>query len=272
MRASWASALVLACSLALAARPAAGTQEILSVATRPGVIVRVLLVRSVEAPSATVLLFPGGWGAGHFAASDDGMRLGTNFLVRSAPLFAERGLLAAAIDTPSDQPGGMGDDWRMSGKHVEDVRLVVEALRAHAPGPVVLVGTSRGTLSAAYTAAALHDPRVAGLVLTSSMVAHGQGRWATVYQAPLRKIAIPVLVVHHRSDGCPATPFGSALALPGWLKQSPKVDFVEVLGGGAAISDPCEPLAPHGYLGREREVVGVIADWIAGRPVPKQVP
>jgi hypothetical protein len=28
----------------------------------------------------------------------------------------------------------------------------------------------------------------------------------------------------------------------------------------------------HGYLGRERAAVGMIADWIAGKPVPKQLP
>ena len=29
--------------------------------------------------------------------------------------------------------------------------------------------------------------------------------------------------------------------------------------------------AAHGFLGRERQVIQVIADWIAGRPVPKLV-
>ncbi len=251
---------------------AAWAQEIDTIPTRPGVTVRVLLVKPAETPSATVLFFPGGWGAGHFREEAGRVALGSNFLVRSAPLFAERGLLAAFLDTPSDQPGGMSDEWRMSAKHVEDVRGVLNALHPRESAAVVLAGTSRGTLSAAYVAATLGDPRVTGLVLTSSMVAHGQGRWATVYEAPLGKITIPVLIVHHRSDNCRATPIGSALALPKWLKRSPRVDFVEVLGGDAAISDPCEPLAPHGFLGRERETVGVIADWIAGRPVPKQVP
>ena len=266
-----ASAALLAMALVAAQTAAVAAPEIIEVSTRDGVTVRVLLVAPTEAPSVTVLLFPGGWGARHFGTRDGSVWLGINFLVRTAPLFAERGLLAAAIDTPSDQPGGMTDAWRTGPHHVTDIRKVIEALEARAPGRVVLVGTSRGTISAAYVAAKIEDPRVAGLVLTSSMVEHGRGRWATVYETPLAKISAPVLVVHHRGDDCRATPIGAALSLPRWLKKSSKVDFVEVRGGDPAISDSCEPLAAHGYLGRELQVIQVIADWIAGRPVPKEV-
>jgi pimeloyl-ACP methyl ester carboxylesterase len=264
------SAALLATAL-VAAAAAIAAPEIIEIPTRDGVTVRVLVVAPAEAPSATVLLFPGGWGVRHFGTKDGSVWLGTNFLVRTAPFLAEQGLLAAAIDTPSDQPGGMTDDWRSGAQHVTDTRKVIEALQARAPGRVVLIGTSRGTLSAAYLAAKLEDPRVTGLVLTSSMVEHGRGRWATVYDTPLGKISVPVLIVHHREDGCRATPIGAALSLPRWLKKSSKVDFVEVRGGDSAISDPCEPLAAHGFLGRERQVIQVIADWIAGRLIPKEV-
>jgi len=265
------SSALLATALAAAPSATEAAPEIIEVPTRDGVTVRVLLVAPAEPPSATVLLFPGGWGARHFGMKDDGVRLGINFLVRSAPLFAEHGLLAAAVDTPSDQPGGMSDDWRLGPQHVTDTRKVIEALQARAPGRVVLIGTSRGTLSAAAVAARLDDPRVTGVVLTSSMVEHGRGRWSTVYETPLGRISAPVLIVHHREDDCRATPIGAALSLPRWLKKSAKVDFVEVSGGDPAISDPCEPLAAHGFLGRERQVIQVIADWIAGRPVPTLV-
>jgi len=265
------SSALLATTLTAAPTAAMTAPEIIEVPTRDGVIVRVLLVAPAEPPLATVLLFPGGWGARHFSMKDNGVTLGINFLVRSAPLFAEHGLLAAAVDTPSDQPGGMSDDWRLGPQHVTDTRKVIEALQARAPGRVVPIGTSRGTLSAAAVAARLDDPRVTGVVLTSSMVEHGRGRWSTVYETPLGKISAPVLIVHHREDDCRATPIGAALSLPRWLKKSSKVDFVEVSGGDPAISDSCEPLAAHGYLGRERQVIQVIADWIAGRPVPKLV-
>jgi hypothetical protein len=75
--------------------------------------------------------------------------------------------------------------------------------------------------------------------------------------------------VHHGEDRCIATPFGAATALPAALSSSAKVDFVEVKGGDPPRSEPCEAMAAHGYLGREPDVVAVIADWIDGKTGPE---
>lgn len=272
MRFSRARAVLLA-GIMGATVPAAA-QEVLSVPTRPGVTVRVLLVAPDGEPAATLLMFPGGLGTNHFPERDGRIVLGGNFLVRTARIFAARGLLVAVIDTPSDRPQGMDDAFRMSKTHAEDAIKVLEALEARAPAPIYLAGTSRGTLSAAFLAASLRGPRVKGLVLTTSLGDSGRGRnrAVTVFDAPLKRITVPVLVVHHQQDACWASPFGAARALPAALSGSAKVDFVEVSGGDPPRSEPCEALAAHGYLGREREVVGVIADWIAGKPVPRQLP
>jgi pimeloyl-ACP methyl ester carboxylesterase len=266
--------VLLAVAMAAAMPAAACAQEIVSVPTRSGVTVRVLLVAPAGEPSATLLNFPGGFGNDSFKERDGRIVLGGNFLVRTARLFAARGLLVAVIDTPSDQPKGMDDAFRMGKAHVEDVTKVLQALEARTPAPIYLAGTSRGTLSAAFLAASLKDPHVKGLVLTTSLgdAGRGRNRAVTVYDAPLKRITVPVLVVHHQQDACWASPFGAATGLPAALSGSAKVDFVAVSGGDPPRSEPCEALAAHGYLGREREVVGVIADWIAGKPVPKQVP
>lgn len=274
MRPFVARAVLLAGSIAAAMPAAASAQEILSVPTRAGVTVRVLLVAPTGSPSATLVMFPGGAGNNHFGEKDGKVWLGTNFLVRTARALAARGLLVSIIDTPSDQPRGMDDAFRSGKAHLEDVKKVLDVLAKRAPSPIYLAGTSRGTLSAAAAAAALGDPPVAGLVLTSSIVVGGRGRnrSATVFDLPLERITMPVLVVHHRHDACTATPIGAASQLPAALKGSPRVDFVEVEGGDPPRSDPCAGLAAHGYVGRELLVVDVIADWIAGKPVPKRVP
>ena len=191
MRLPWIRAAFLAGVMAAAMPAAASAQEVLSVPTRPGVTVRVLLVTPAGEPSATLLMFPGGFGNNHFPERDGRIVLSENFLVLTASL---------------------GDSGR---------------------GP-------------------------------SSAV--------TVYDAPLKRITVPVLVVHHQQDACRASSFGAATGLPAALSGSAKVDFVAVEGGDPPRSAPCEALAAHGYLGRERGVVGVIADWIAGKPVPKQLP
>ena len=258
-----------------AALPAAtSAQEIVSVPTRPGVTVRVALLAPAGEPSATLLMFPGGLGENQIRERDGKVVMGGNFLARTARHFAARGLLAAVIDTPSDQPKGMDDAFRFSKAHVEDVTKVLQALEARSPAPIYLAGTSRGTLSAAYLAASITDPRVKGLILTTSLGDGGRGRnrATTVYDAPLKRITMPVLVVHHEQDACWASPFGAATGLPTALSGSAKVDFVAVSGGDPPRSEPCEAFAAHGFVGRELLVVGVIADWIAGKPVPKQLP
>jgi len=274
MRLPWARAAFLLGFITSVLPNPVSAQEILSVPTRPSVAVRVLLVAPAGEPSATLLMFPGGLGANHFGERDGRIYLGRNFLVRTARLFAARGLLVAVIDTPSDQPQGMDDAFRMGKTHVEDAIKVLQALEARAPAPIYLAGTSRGTLSAAALAASLRDPNVKGLVLTTSLGDGGRGRnrAVTVYDAPLKRITVPVLVVHHQQDACWASPFGAATGIPAALSGSAKVDFVEVSGGDPPRSAPCEALSAHGFVGRERAVVGVIADWIAGKPVPKQLP
>jgi pimeloyl-ACP methyl ester carboxylesterase len=278
MRLARARALLVAVLMAVAIPAAASApafaQDVVSVPTRPGVTVRVLLVAPAGEPSATLLVFPGGLGDNHFSERDGRVVVGGNFLVRTARHFAARGLLVAVIDTPSDQPKGMDDPFRMGRAHVEDVTKVLEALEGRAPAPIFLAGTSRGTLSAAFLAASLRDPHVKGLVLTTSLGDSGRGRnrTVTVYDAPLKRITMPVLVVHHREDACWASPFGAATGIPAALSGSAKVDFVAVSGGDPPRSDPCEAFAAHGFVGRELLVVGVIADWIAGKPVPRQLP
>jgi pimeloyl-ACP methyl ester carboxylesterase len=267
--------VTIAAALALISTASPGAaQEIVAVDTRPGVTVRVLLVAPTASASAILLMFPGGLGDNHFGDKDGKVWLGKNFLLRAARPLAARGLLVAVIDTPSNHPQGMDDAFRMGKTHMEDVKKVLDLLAERAPVPIYLVGTSRGTLSAAAIATALKDPRVAGLVLTSSIVegSRGRNRAATVYDLPLKRITVPVLVVHHRNDACRATPIGAAAGLPAALGGSAKVAFVEVEGGDLPQSEPCEALAAHGFLGRELDVVAVIADWIAGKPVPKQVP
>lgn len=260
---------------------ASAAEEIVTVPTRPGVTLRVLLMTPSGAPSGTtgatpagtLLMFPGGLGADHFKEQPGRIHRGGNFLVRSAYLFVHRNFVVAIVDVPSDQAGGMSDAFRTGSDHAADVTKVIDMLAARDPGPLALVGTSRGTLSAAYLAATLRDPRVTSVVLTSSMVERPPvpGRWMTLDQLPVEKISIPTLVVHHREDACRATPINGARRLTSSLKRSSRLDFVEVRGGDPPRSDPCQAMSAHGFLGKEGDVVAVITDWIEGKPVPKQI-
>jgi len=167
----------------------------------------------------------------------------------------------------------MSDQFRTSAAHVEDVRTLIGFLRGISPALVYLVGTSRGTISVAHLGVDLQDPNVRGIVLTASL---GQrlGPRATgirLTNQPLERIALPTLFVHHRDDGCAASQYADAQALPPRMTSSPRTDFITVIGGDPPRSDPCEALSQHGFLGKEPNVVSAIAGWVLGRPVQSQI-
>jgi len=63
----------------------------------------------------------------------------------------------------------MSDEFRFSEEHSNDIAAVVADLKTRLPDlPLFLVGTSRGTVSAASLAVKLSQ-QVAGVVLTSTM-------------------------------------------------------------------------------------------------------
>ncbi len=212
-----------------------------------------------------LLLFPGGDGADAFQVVGGVIHLGNNFLVRTSRDFARRGFAVAIVDTPSDHASAMSDAFRTSAEHAQDTEKVIDFLTAQGIQPVYLVGTSRGILSVMYLGTVLADSRMRGIVVTSSMGHRFLNGIA------LSKIPVPVLVVHHRDDQCRATPYEDAAQLSNALTSSPRVSFVEVLGGSAPRSTPCEALSEHGFLGMEAKVVRVITDWLSGGLVPARI-
>jgi pimeloyl-ACP methyl ester carboxylesterase len=223
-----------------------------------------LLISTDEAhpPVAVAVLFNGGGGAVGLLQRIP--QPGANFLVRSRALFASQGVATAVIDVPTDL-NAMSDAYRMSRRHAEDVRTVVNTLQKRFPGrPVFLVGTSRGTVSAAYGSAALKDA-IAGVVLTST-VFNATRAGAGVSTIDWDTLPSRLLFVHHVDDACVATPYAMA------RRVAAGHTLVSVHGGDAPRSDPCEAFSAHGFLGVEAPVVAAIAQWMRGEPPPKDVP
>jgi len=248
--------------LALHAR-AQVTQQVVDVPTRPGVMQR-MLVLSPPQPKAAVMLFPGGNGGLRISADGAIHGLKGNFLVRTRQQFVQQGLLLALIDAPSDrQGGGFLDGFRQTSEHVADVKAAIARLRELAPVPVWLIGTSRGTQSVGYVATELSgNDAPDGIVLTSTILTDKHGR--AVPLMPLGKVRIPVLVVHHESDGCALCAFNQVPWLMDKLTNSPRKRLIAV-SGGRNEGDPCEAFAYHGYNGIEDDVVQQIAAWILAR-------
>lgn len=227
------------------------------VTTRPGVETSVYWEAREDA-KATVFLFTGGNGG--YGKVVDGKPTSRNFLARSVALFLADGFNVAIFGLPSDTPALDYSD-RVDEKHLIDVRAALEFVRSKSAAPIWLVGTSRGTISATYVAiGSTGDAGIAGLVLTSSVTAFKK-RGAVPAQN-LAALKLPVLVVHHASDACPiCQPHEMDWIMKG-LKNAPVKKLVMVTGGVNPSGDVCEAMHYHGFIGQEKEVVDLMAEWM----------
>jgi pimeloyl-ACP methyl ester carboxylesterase len=245
-------------------------QELVALETRPGVTLSFFIANMGQRkPEAVALLLAGGGGNVSLRREDDQIRFQQgNFLPRSRREFIRNGVLPVILDNPSDQRSGegMSDNFRAGAAHATDVRAVVAEMKKRHPGlPVFVVGTSRSTVSAAYLALAL-DPELAGAVLTSSLF-FGDIRRRSPALAGFNwtKVKVPLLLVHHEDDGCGATPYFEAERL------ARRFPLVKVNGGKPPESGPCDPLAQHGFYGKEAETVDAIAAWMLGKPFAREI-
>lgn len=242
-------------------------EELRTIPTRPGVTQPFLLIRPNDKPVASVILFAGAHG--RLALSPQGIGWGSsNFLVRNRERFAREGFLVAVIDAPSDRPQGLWN-FRASTDHAEDIKYVIVELKKIVNVPVWLVGTSMGTVSAANVAARLKDSGPDGLVLTSTIMRESRQVSETIYSVRLKDIRVPTLVVHHKQDECVVTPYELAVALMRSLTRAPQKDLLTFTGGDLSVSDPCEEMSYHGFLGLDAKVVSAIASWIKSIVPPK---
>lgn len=238
-------------------------EKVIDIPTRPGVSQR-MVVLPTKNPQASVILFAGGHG-GLQISPDGSFKWGEgNFLVRTRQIFADQGLLVVVVDAPSDrQSPPYLSGFRQRPEHVTDIKAVIAWVREQAKVPVWLVGTSRGTQSAAYVATELDDAEGPdGLVLSSTILTDNKGR--PVPEMPLYKLHIPVLVVHHEQDGCGHCSFGDVPSLIEKLSGTPKKQLM-TFKGGQNRGDPCEAFAYHGFNGLESDVVARIAAWILAK-------
>jgi pimeloyl-ACP methyl ester carboxylesterase len=250
-----------------ATQPLAARETRLVTLTTPrGVKQAFILIKPDGRPVASVVLFAGGPGALGLKGAA-AMKWGAgNFLVRTRGLFADRGLMVAVIDAPSDHQKGMNAIFRMGEGHAGDIGAVAAHLKKEADVPVWLVGTSMGTFSAA--AGAIGAKGVDGLVLTST-ITRSKMQWNIARSHPdgvasmaLGKVTVPTLIVSHVKDGCDITPARDAGKLKARLAGAKPIEAVLLEGGAPPKSGPCDAYAQHGFFGIEARAVDAIAGFV----------
>jgi pimeloyl-ACP methyl ester carboxylesterase len=253
---------ILAAALASASLGACAQGQAFKVATRPDIKTGVFW-EAREGATATVLLFPGGGGG--FGKLEDGKPSSPNFLVRSMQYFLANGFNVAIFGKPSDTDDLDYPD-RVSDKHMADVRAVLGFVKQQSPAPIWIVGTSRGSVSATAAVIRIQDPRIAGLVLTSSVVSYK--KVGAVPRQDLAAIKLPVLVVHNSRDACPVCSPHEVPGILGGLKNAAAKKLVMVDAGANPTGDECGALHWHGFIGAEKETVDIIGGWIRATSTP----
>ncbi|MBV8658387.1 MAG: hypothetical protein JO142_11235 [Burkholderiales bacterium] len=244
--------------------------ELVKVASRDGVTVDYWLqTQEGNSPAVIAVLFVGGAGTLHLTEHVSGnsatFQRGANFLVRIEDALASAPIATALVDAPSDRQSGMDDTFRMGEQHAQDVGAVLDDLHARFPtAKRVLIGTSRGTISAAYLASRLGS-RIDGVVLTSLVTNASKRGGPGLSSFDYSKLATPVLLVQHHDDNCPVCPYNAV------AKLESRFPLITVHGGKPAETDECEPLSHHGYYGRESEVAAALRAWMLHEPYPKDI-
>ena len=260
------SLLVLLGALALLSAPdASASEQVVSVPLAKGASISYLLTQQDgSAPRWVLVMFPGSAGDLELSQQPDGtihMREKNNFLVRARQLFVDAQFATAIVDAPSDQPRGYSDAFRASPRSARDLAQVAASLHGRLPdAKLVLVGTSRGTISTAYVGRALPDVWDA-VVHTSTLSSPARGRATPLIGFDYGSIRPRQLFVHHADDGC----FLCSYEALRRIAESGQYALITVHGGDVR-GEPCEASSHHGFYGRDKVVVAGIKAWISGQP------
>lgn len=215
---------------------------------------------------AVLVLYIGGDGTMNFAAG--AVNNGSpNTVARNRYHFAAEGYVVALVDAANDfnaTPIGLRNR-RLGAAHLVDLKAVMADLRNRYAGlPIWSVGHSRGTLSAAVTAISV-EPPADGLVLMSSLTGNPATPSEDLSSLDIESIRAPALIVSHQGDTCAFTNPEDSRALRKRFIASERAKFRDFNGGSAPLTDPCDPLAPHGFFGIDQKVVDAITKWVRRR-------
>ncbi|HZT47687.1 MAG TPA: hypothetical protein VFA64_06915 [Hyphomicrobiaceae bacterium] len=258
-------AAVLALLVGTLAAGPVRAEEVVEVPTRPGQVVRALLIAPPSAKGAVILL---AGGHGNLRLSRDGA-IGwgrRNLLVRSRGLFADAGYVTLVPDMAADLEGT--PLYRATLAHAQDIGFLVRHLRSMA-GSVYLVGISRAALSVAKAASRLAGAAAPdAIVIASGQLMHVDRSQPSVETdiPQIARIRQPTLLVAHRQDVCAYSMPSSAAGFRALLTGAQRADVAVLSGGLSGDGEPCGPDSAHGFLGMDGEVVDAITRWLEALP------
>jgi hypothetical protein len=258
--------LAVAVSGALTMAPTFAAVLAREIPTRDGVTIKFIenSQAGASAGAGAVILMMGGNGRAYLNKWDGRGDPAGNFLVRSRGLFASAGFNAAMPGAPSDHHNKAGLRKARTGRtHAGDIGAVIANLRRKSSGKVFLVGTSRGTISAAGVSAWLPEEALAGIVFASTETrTNNKGNRYAVTDVDLEKIKVPVLLAHRKDDDCYVCVPSDLADISKRLISAPTTKILLYEGGTGWRGNHCGAFHAHGFLIFEDRVVADIVAWM----------
>lgn len=222
---------------ALAALSCQAAEELVTTAQmKSGQTVPYVLNSLTATPRYVVILFPGGSGEMNPRLKDGKVVYGFkgNFVIRTRKFIVDSEFATVATNSTQSE---------------ERIQAVLDDIHKRFPvARIYLMGTSKGTFDTMALADYLSD-KIAGEIHTSSL--------DRISSFDARKYKNRHLVVHHKNDGCFATPFSAAE-----YSHEKYGNELIAMEGGKSVGNPCEPFGHHGFNGIEKETINAIKQWI----------
>jgi hypothetical protein len=232
-----------------------------------------------QQPLGAVILLAGG--NGRLDLTPQGRittELDQNYVVSTRTFYAIFGYIVMVPDLAPDFKVGASDvqlGYRGTQQYADDIGAMVTLLRAKLVAtlisppkrlPIVVIGTSKGSIGAADAVAKLQAPRRPdGAVLTSAFLSD-QPNMRTVRSVANNNpalLAIPMLIGWNTNDMCPDTPPNQFSSFEQWYGNTlPPLSSHAFTGPPVPNADPCGATAPHGFEGIGGVVVQYTLDWI----------
>jgi len=202
---------------------------------------RLAIIRPDGPPLGSIIVIPGSSATTTILADGGTPENGGNFLMRVRSKFTAAGYAVAVAADPTDLAPAI-------------------AIMRQIARPVVLIGTSNGTIVATDNARRLRRRGPDALVLTSTVGVANMHFARAVDAEQLSAVSVPILFVHAANDQCRASRLDDAREIARHVPGSTFLTFTAVQTNDP---DPCGPYSAHGFWGTEQAVVDAIVAWIA---------
>ena len=209
-----------------------------------------------DALKRAIVLMPGSPGIMKIQ-SPETFSLKGNFLIRTRKYWLDRETIVFSMDAPTDEWRGFNGRFRSGTRYAEDVRgLFQEIEKTYGKLPLVIVGTSEGSVSAYFVAKALNAENIK-VIFTSSLFNSSNNSFGLA-SLDFDDFKAPMLWVHHADDGCRFTPFWQAKR----HAEKTGAPLITVNASNIGRGDPCEAFSQHGYVGAEEQTVRAMKNWV----------